>query len=76
MCCCILLKWVDWLQIVLGPAVDGGFYLIAATVMPEDVLNVSQCKYKPALLLGCVPLAALQSLQEHCSFSKTTAPCK
>jgi glycosyltransferase A (GT-A) superfamily protein (DUF2064 family) len=28
-------------QVVLGPAVDGGFYLIGAIEMPENLLQVS-----------------------------------
>ena len=30
------------IQIVLGPAVDGGFYLIGAVATPEGFLQVSQ----------------------------------
>lgn len=31
------------IQVVLGPAVDGGFYLIGAIITPEGFLKVSHC---------------------------------
>ena len=31
---------LDASQLVLGPAIDGGFYLIGATVVPEALLSV------------------------------------
>ncbi len=34
---------LDATQLVLGPAIDGGFYLIGATVVPEALLSVSGC---------------------------------
>ncbi len=34
---------LDDSQLVLGPAMDGGFYLIGATVVPQTLMSVSGC---------------------------------
>lgn len=49
-------------QVVLGPAVDGGFYLVGATAVPEGLLQVSQFGHDLKNLLACERLPEAHSL--------------
>ena len=55
---------LDASQLVLGPAIDGGFYLIGVTAVPEALMSVSRLSGSGIAPKKCVhPVVWLEGLR-------------